>query len=344
MSEDRTQAPSKRRREMARERGQVAQSAELTGAVGLLAASAALTIWGDGLAASLVAIVREPLLTSPPVSADVAEVVAQLRHLAIGVAWPLLLVMGTCASAALAAHQFQVLGLWAPGLLAPDPARLWTPGTGPGLADRVTRGLWALAKTVVVAAVAAWVIRSEWSAFERLGALKAPDLARVAGQAMRHLALALALATLALGFVDFGLQYARFEAMLRLTPDEHREELRSVEGDPAIRAHRRRLARSWRVDRAEPLIGSTLILTGPSGLTVVLAGGPPPRHASVRSIATGAAGSSLRRAAESAAHPRVVDAPDLARRLAHRRAPGLPPTAALLDELALLWPAVGTDV
>ena len=54
MSEDRTQEPSKRRRLEARERGQVARSPELTGAAGLLAASALLGIWGDDLALALV--------------------------------------------------------------------------------------------------------------------------------------------------------------------------------------------------------------------------------------------------------------------------------------------------
>src|SRR5947209_5011471 len=119
MSEDRTQAPSKLRRQQARDRGQVAHSPELTGAVGLLAAVTLLGFCGDDLAAALVAIVREPLAGAPVVSADPAEVVARLRQLAIGVAVPLLPVVAGFAMAALAAHQAQVQGLWAPGLLAP---------------------------------------------------------------------------------------------------------------------------------------------------------------------------------------------------------------------------------
>ncbi len=110
-----------------------------------------------------------------------------------------------------------------------------------------------------------------------------------------------------------------------------------MEGDPALRARRRQLARSWRGDPAEALAGASLLLTGPSGLTVVLGGGPPPHRVSVRSILSGAAGTRLRLAAATRKLP-AVDAADLAVRLASRRPPSLPPTPEQLAELAALWP------
>ncbi len=139
MSEDRTQSPSKQRRQQARERGLVAHSPELTGAVGLLAAAALLAVWGDDLAAALLGLVREPLVGVPRVSAGPAEVVVRLRHLALAVAWPMGMLVVGCVVAALAAHQVQVGGLWVPGLLAPDPSRLWVVGRGSGLATRAAR-------------------------------------------------------------------------------------------------------------------------------------------------------------------------------------------------------------
>jgi flagellar biosynthetic protein FlhB len=336
MSEDRTQAPSRRRLQQARERGQVAHSPELTGAVGLLAAAVSLSFWGEGLARAMLSLMREPLLGATPISADAAEVVARLRHLALGVAWPFGLILGAFAVAALAAHQAQVQGLWAPVLLAPDFSRLWRPGQGPDLAARGTRGLWGLIKTAVIAAVAAWAIRSEWGASQRLGGLDAPNLALAAGLTLRHFTLTLATAILGLGLIDFALQYVRFEAMLRLTPEEQREDIRSTEGDPVLRAHRRRLARTWRGDAPEVLAGASLVLTGPAGLTVVLAGGPPPRRVLVRSIVNGPAGDRVRRAAEKAGLNQVA-APDLARGLAQRQPPSQPPTPEQLAELAAVW-------
>ena len=342
-SEGRTQAPTARRRQLAREGGQAAHSPELSASAGLLASSAALAVWGEGLASSLLGLVREPLTTAVPFAVEAAEVVARIRHAAVGVAGPLLAIFGAAAAGALAAHQAQVRGLWAPGLLAPDPSRLWATGQGGGLVSRAGRGLWSVAKASVVVAVAAWVVRSGWAEFPRLSALDTPELAASCGRALARLALTLAGATLALGLVDFGLQWHRLETLLRLTPDEQREEIRSMEGDPSLRAQRRRIARSWRGGHDEILAGASLLLTGPSGLTVVLGGGLPPRRVSVRSILNGPAGLRLRRDADPEKFPRV-EAPDLALRLARRRPPGLPPSPELLEEIVGLWPKTARNL
>lgn len=337
MSEDRTQEPSKLRRQQARERGQVAHSAELTGSVGLLVAVVMLGFWGDAITAALVALVREPLEGTPIISADPSEVVARLRQLTFGVIWPLLPVVGGFVLAAIAAHQGQVQGLWVPGLLAPDPTRLWTLGQGQGLVTRGGRGVWSLIKAVAIVAVAAWSIRHGWLDFQRFGAMDTPALARAVGGTLWLLVTWLATATLVLGLIDFALQYRRYEDLLRTTSEEHREDQRSAEGDPALRSKRRRLVKAWRGDSPELLTGASLILTGPSGLTLVLAGGPPPRPVSLRSAVQGASGLHLRMAAEAAKLPQIA-APDLARRLIGRRAPTLPLPAEALAELASIWP------
>jgi flagellar biosynthetic protein FlhB len=337
MSEDRTQSPTKLRRQQARERGQVAHSPELTGAAGLLAVVLLLSAWGDDLATALLATVVESLAAAPVASADPEAVVAWLRHLALGVARPLGLIIGGFVVAAVAAHQAQVGGLWNPGRLAPDPSRLWASGTGVGLAARGTRGLWSVVKAVVVLAVAAWAIRSGWADFPRLGDLEIGALARATGHALRHLLLMLAGATLVLGLIDYALQERRFEALLRMTPEEFREDQRSMEGDPALRAQRRRIAKTLRGDPGELLAGASLLLTGPGGLALILAGGPPPRRVSVRSAVRGPTGLSLQHAAEAVRLPQVV-APALARRIAQRWAHGLALHDDVLAELAALWP------
>jgi flagellar biosynthetic protein FlhB len=340
MSDDRTQAPSVRRRQMARERGQAAHSPVLTSAIGLLAATAALTIWGQSLMMGLVTLAREPLAGSAPVVAEPFEVVARVRHAAAAVAGPLLGVLGVAAVAALTAHQIQVRGLWAPVLLAPAPARLWLPSQGASLADWLGRGFWAIARASAVIAAAGWALGSEWAGWLRLSALDTLGLARASGQGLSHLVLALATATLALGALDFLFQYLRFEAMLRLSPAEQREDFRSMEGDPALRAQRRRIVRAWRGNPADLLAGASLVLTGRAGLTVVLAGRPPSRSIQVRSILSGAAGERLRRASGQAGIA-TRDNPALAQRLASRRAPGLPLAPDLLRELAAVWPSNG---
>jgi flagellar biosynthetic protein FlhB len=337
-ADDRTQGPSTQRLRLARERGQVAHSPELTAAVGLLAATLLLGWWGDALATALIDLVREPLTQPVRLGADPAALVAQLRHLALAVGRPLGVVFGGVAVAVVAAQQLQVGGLWVPGLLAPDPARLWAFGRGPGGAARGVRGAWGLVKVLLVALVAALAIRAGLPRWQRLGGLEPRALAAASAAALRQFTLTLAIATLMLGLFDFLLQRHRFMILLRMTPEEQREDLRSTEGDPALRAQRRRIARTWQTDPREVLSGAVLVLTGTAGLTLVIAGGPPPRRLLVRSIASGAAGLRLRHAAGRARLPEIA-APALARRLAARRAPAQALSAEDAAALAALWPA-----
>src|SRR5262249_39179486 len=147
-------------------------------------------------------------------------------------------------------HQLQVGGLVAPGLLAPDPTRL-AAGLGTGdLAGKAGRGAWALVKGSAVAAVVAWMLYRHASDLEKLAARASRELAAASAVIVLDLARTLAVAALALGAVDYLLSWRRVDALLRQTPDEYREDLKALDGDPALRARRRALALSWRRDAA----------------------------------------------------------------------------------------------
>ena len=336
-SEDRTQAPSKLRRQQARERGQVAHSPELTAAAALLAVAGILTLCGPSLVAALVELVRQPLLGTPGLSISPDDIADQLRRQAFAIAAPLTLVLSTSWLAAFVAHQGQVQGLWAPAMLAPDIGRLWTFGQGKGFAAGAGRGVWSLIKAVVVTVVAALMIRSQWPAFQRLAQVDNPELTLAAGLALRNLTLALSAAMIGLGLLDFTFASQRFETMLKLSPEEHREELRAAEGDPSLRARRRRLAQAWRVDSPEALAGASLVLNGSLGLTVVLMGGPAPRPVSIRLVVAGSPGDRVRRTTTRMGIPQV-QAPILARKLSRRRPIGTPLPLEILAELKSCWP------
>jgi flagellar biosynthesis protein FlhB len=337
MSDDRTQPASKRRRQLAREHGQAAHSPELTAAAGWLAAIASFGFMGDDLVVGLARLVSGPLAGPAILTADRAAVVAEVRGLVVGLGWPLGSILLAFVTGALAAHQMQVRGLWAPALLAPDVSRLWTISSGPGLAVRIERVAWSVAKAAVLLVASAWTIRAGWTDVLRLGELEGPALARGAGQIVLQLAWVLAAVLLILGVADYALRYQRFESMLRTTTQEQREDRRVIEGDPAARAQRRRISREFRAHSPDLLTGASLILTGTAGLTLVLGGGPPPRRVTIRTTAKGHSGTRLRRSAAASEIP-VVDARDLALRLARRPSSRSPLAAELLAELAAVWP------
>src|SRR5262245_24540762 len=115
MSEDRTQPPSKRRRQLAREQGQEAHSPELTAAAGWLAAVVALVFCGGGLASELAGLMQGSLSNGDPraMPADAAGLADRVRGVALALAWPFGSILAAFVAGATAAHQLQVRGLWA---------------------------------------------------------------------------------------------------------------------------------------------------------------------------------------------------------------------------------------
>jgi flagellar biosynthesis protein FlhB len=342
MSEDRTQPASKRRLQIAREQGQVAHSPELTAAGGWLVAVLLLGFWGEELAGGLIGLAQQSAGGTPVLWVDGPAFVSRIRQAVMAVAVPLGMILTGFAAGALATHQLQVRGLWAIGLIAPDPTRLWILGRSGGMTSGIERIVWSVIKAVVLVGVSFWVIRAQWAGILRLSDLAFPALAIATGHALIQPARVLALVMMVLGLADFGLRHLRYDAMLRTTPQEQREDLRVMEGDVSLRSKRRRLARAWRSDAPELLAGASLILTGNDGLTLVLAGGPPPRRLTVCNVAQGTTGKVMRRSA-IAARLSQIDSPELARRLARHAASSAPLPAALpvelMVEVAAVWPA-----
>ena len=89
MSEDHTQPPSKRRRQLAREQGQAAHSPELTAAAGWLVAVVLLGAFGEDLARTMVGVVRTSMAGPATMPTDPVGVAARVRGLILALAWPL---------------------------------------------------------------------------------------------------------------------------------------------------------------------------------------------------------------------------------------------------------------
>ena len=199
----------------------------------------------------LMSLVRGTWTGELAVNLTLTDSIEQLRHAAWTVLGPLaLLLLGTIV-AGFVAHQVQVGGLWVPGLLAPAASRFWAAG-GEGFSGRAGRGLWSIAKGLVVVTVGAWAIQTRMAGLNRFGELEISVLARAGAEVLRSLLFTLAAATLVLGLVDFALRRRRFEAMLRTTPGQSREDQKAMDGDPVLRGRRRPYsARRARRPRAE---------------------------------------------------------------------------------------------
>lgn len=277
MAEDqghlRTEAPTPRRREEAREQGQVAVSMELVAGLLLLAAIGALWFGSRSLGTGMLETVRHGM--SHPAVGDLSpertrEVLVDflLRGMQlIGLLFGLLFV------AALGAMVGQIGFRIVPALAAPNWERI-NPAGGFGRMfslRALLRGGATIAKATLTGVLAFVLIKGR---FGRLSVLDQHNLASAAGQTwdiVLRLGLAIAAAFVLVGVVDYILQRLRFEASLRMTREELKDEIKRDEGDPAIKARIRKLARELsqrRMMRDVPR--ATVVVTNPTHLAIAL--------------------------------------------------------------------------
>jgi flagellar biosynthetic protein FlhB len=271
--EERTEPASPRRREEARERGQVARSADLSSAVVLLAAVLALQVLGrpmmGGLFASTVSVLENLAL----VDGDPSGLLPQFGGAATAVFLGFLPFVGIVLVAALAVNLVQVGFLFTARPLAPDFDRI-NPVSGLGRlfsARGLLRLVAGLLKLSVVALVVFWTLWAERLRLIELSGLGFEQIPGVAADLMLVLSLRAALALLALALAEYGFQRWQYERDLRMSKQEVREELKRYEGDPRIRERRRAIQQTLALQRM--LLGvpqATVVITNPTHLAVAV--------------------------------------------------------------------------
>ncbi len=271
--ESKTEAPTQRRREEAREQGQVAFSMDFTGAVQLLAAVVMLYVTGPTIGHGLRQTARWILGGVRGQDIDALGVQGLFGSLALRGAELIGWFLGLMLVAGVAVSLLQTGVQWTPGLLTLRWERI-SPATGWGrlfsMATAV-RALIGLFKMAVVAALAYWVIQGR---LPQVGSLGEATLAGATAQAwnlVMRLALAVAGGLVLIGVADYGYQRWRLEMSLRMTRQELKEELKREEGDPQIKGRIRRLQREMarrRMMREVPK--ATVVITNPTHLAVAL--------------------------------------------------------------------------
>lgn len=277
MAEDfdqsKTEAPTQRRREEAREEGQVAVSAELTAGVLLLTGMLALQTGGRRLLSSLLGVLDLSLLSMNaknfgPDEAQ-AAIVAQMT---LAAQW-LGFFLGVLFVSALGVGALQVGLHVVPTLVLPrwekiSPAEGWSRLFSTAAA---MRGLIAVFKVAVVAAMAVWVLRGRVVEIITLGQSSVSSSAVQAWDIAIRLALAIAAALLVLGVIDYLFQRWRYEQSLRMSRQELKEELRREEGDPLMRGRIRKMQReAARKRMMQEVPRATVVITNPTRLAIAL--------------------------------------------------------------------------
>ena len=274
--EQRTEEATPRRREEARERGQVPLSTELVAALGLAAGVGALSIGGAGLARAVAGGIARGLAALGTLGTrelDVPTSAALLHASMSGVLAPLCAVVlpavGVCALASYAQIGFR----FAPKAIELDPGKV-DPLRGLQRlfsARALVRTGLALLKILLISAAAgtvAWLHVNEivHMSTSELG----PLLAALGVLVLRTSAAALAV-ILALALLDALFQRLQHERDLRMTRAEIKEEHRLTDGDPHVRARIRAVQRELATRRMMADVPkATVVVTNPTHYAVAL--------------------------------------------------------------------------
>ncbi len=307
-----TEAPSFRRLQRARQQGQVALSKEAVAFGALSAAALALVMVLPGALQDGLLALRGVLASSHTMTASSAAGAFLMVFLRI-----CLPVIGCAALGAVAATMLQTRGLVTLSLLAPKLDRLnpWTAAKRMVGAEHLAETGRSLLKIIIVGAAIAFVAGDVAGLTASLQANEA-ELLSAMGSATRRLLMVALAAFALLAAADVLISRRRHLRQLRMSRQDIKEEMKESDGDPMIRARMRQLRETLGRQRMMAAVPTaTVVITNPTHYAVALRY-VPEESAAPRVVAKGVdrVAERIREAAREAGVP-LLPNPPLARAL-----------------------------
>ena len=271
---ERTEAPSARKLEEARERGQVAKSIDLSGAIDLLGAAAVIVYFGGDLFTNAAGMVRAVLAGAAPGSGPspggLDELFAWTGGHAVRIAAPML---GVMFAVVYLAQFMQVHWLFSTQPLA---ARLDRIDPLAGLARvfgrrNIVKGVVAVVKLTLILIIAAVFIGRSFTALAVLPRFELLAGFAHMGRMIIEMIAWILVVMLTIGVADYFYQRWQYTQDLRMTKQEVKQERRSMDGDPEIKGRRLRMARQLVLQRlGQAVPRADVIVTNPTHFSVAL--------------------------------------------------------------------------
>jgi flagellar biosynthesis protein FlhB len=270
MADDsKTERASPRRRQKAREQGQVARSRDLTAGLAAMTAVLCYAWQMPAFAAAWRSFFREALdrASTHPLAPlpDWHAVLPVLRGIALsaGLSW----VVGTAAGLAQGGLVF------APSALAPNWSRL-NPATHVEQLfslSALSRLLKSLVPTVVVVYLAVGLLARDWPHLPVLLRGSRAGVAVFVLGRIYELAWKGSLVLLAWAGADYFLERQRLENELKMSKQDQKDEFKEMEGNPAVKQRIRRLQRQTRRRRMlKDVERAAVVITNPTEFAIAL--------------------------------------------------------------------------
>jgi flagellar biosynthetic protein FlhB len=270
MAGERTEAATPKRRQDVRKRGQTSRSADLTGALVLLAGIYAVKLVAGGVEGQISGFLQSSfVLAGDSVRTGALPSGMSVLSLMAGILPPLI---GAMALTAIGVTIAQGGFVFAPGLLSPKFERI-NPLAG---AKRLLspQGLLQFLKTMAkfgaVAGVTITTIKSHDSALAQAGTLELSDSVRLLLDLLWQILFNAVLVMCAIGALDWLWERRRFLQSIRMTKQEVKEEMRQSEGDPHVRAQLRRRRVEFMQQLMAAVKKADVVVTNPTHFAVAL--------------------------------------------------------------------------
>lgn len=271
---ERTEEPTGRRIEQAREEGQVPHSRELATFLVLISSATGLWLMGGWLVERSIGITRNAFIFDAQTTREPSQMLARLGSVSTEALLTFSPFLALVLLAAVISPLLLNAWVFAPKAMVPDLGRL-NPLTGFGRIfswNSVIELIKAILKAVLVSGVAALLI---WKERDEIFGLLAQPLEQglaSAGHLVMFSFLVL-VSTLALVVViDVPFQLWQYFKKLRMSKDEVRQEMKEMQGDPQVKGRIRALqmeAARRRMMAAVPK--ADIIVTNPTHFAVALA-------------------------------------------------------------------------
>lgn len=313
-----TEEPTPRRLEQAREKGDVIYSPEVGAALSLAAATALAAFMSGPIAAELGRALAGFLAAAGEFSTDAGA----LRAIGASIGLKLLAVFALAAialaGAGIAARFVQDRPVFSAQRLSPSLDRL-NPVAGFKRVFGKQAGasfVKSLVKLAVVGAALAWALWPRDASLERLSLLDPAALLPFVQERVVAMMLALTAAAAVLAAIDYVFTRQSYMQRQRMSRRELKEELRQSDGDPVIKAKLRQI----RVERSRRRMlanvpNASVVIVNPTHYAVALRYEPSETPAPVcLAMGVDAVAQRIRAAAEEHDIP-IVEDPPLARAL-----------------------------
>ena len=273
---DKTEAATPRRRQEAREQGNIARSPDVTSAALLVGSMVLLRCFGAGVIRAMAGLTHDMLSAASLGNVDPRAGdggVAMARGV-VAVGYAVAPLLGGVAGIVILANVAQTGLSFNPARLAPNGAAL-NPVRGLGRLFAGGQGLMQLAqsllKVLLVGAVAYSALRGRIAQIVMSQQLSFLQVFALAADVMFSIALRIGILLLALSVGDYVWRRYRWAQQLKMTKQEVKDEMRNMDGDPHMKQRRRQLALAALKERLKVDVPTAdVVVTNPTEFAIAL--------------------------------------------------------------------------